>query len=1037
MDFSPEEFDEILNIFRGETEEIVQKLNNNLLQLESNPNNEDLLVYLFRDAHSLKGAARMIGFNNIQRLAHKAEDVLGLAKEKKLQITREISEALFKAIDLMADLIQESVKLKKEYYTDDIQKQIDIIDKILQKSEENHIKKEPVKPIAKVLTEEKNKKPLDEQQQKSINKINAMLSEAYLLLNNMAGEEGSSYIDTFDDLIKQLKEEFEETDYSEIKKYLYEIEQKTDFVLQSSHIVNEEEVLELNQKLLHILNSLNKIYESQNISALNIKQLISNKLNTEKESLNDSSNTQTIDEKTKELLENINFINAEIPHLETNLTKISKMQEVLQNIAEKCSREDIISLSEKLVQILEIINKTQKLPEKEIISVLKQCFLSAEKMVSDDIDHHEDISLVLQRLDIIKQMLDLNTSVNPLTNISTTLDESALPVKKAQDFFNSFETTSIRTLRVDSKKLDRLVNQMGELIIGRIKHKKNVSELEKLLTDLNEWRNFNHKSQSFIKYYDRKYLNKDDKIDYSTLSVFSKQIYSIFQENSAKILKLTNRILNLQKSVDEEDAKLNIIITQLESMVKNIRVLPLATIFHMFPRMIRDISKDTGKDIELLISGSETSADKKVIEEIKAPLMHIIRNSIDHGIETPQERIEAGKPPKGKIYLIAKSLQNKIVIEIHDDGRGIDLQKIVKRALEKNLITQREAEYLSAEQIMNIIFWPGFSTEKVVTEISGRGVGLDIVQTKISQLNGTVKVFSVPNQGTKITIELPVTMSTLKAFIVQSAKQLFAMPMTSIKNVMWIAEKDIYERNNSKSIIIDGKTVNLFALNDLMKLPADIEYQDETQKTVILIDVENSLMGIIVDKILGDQNILQKKLEPPIMKLQNIAGITTLANGDVCLILNIPELYKSSYVPVEKPLLSSQKYQMQAKTNKDYKILIVDDSMTTRELLKNILVHCGYSFEMVKNPREAFESLYKDDFDLILSDMEMPEMDGRMFVKELKNHQKLKDIPIILITSYDTEHLTKDMPDVNAFIKKSNFNQNFLLDVIEKLLKNE
>ena len=1040
MDFSPEEFDEILNIFRGETEEIVQKLNNNLLQLESNPDNEDLLVYLFRDAHSLKGAARMIGFNNIQRLAHKAEDVLGLAKEKKIKINREISDALYNAIDLMSELIQESVKLKKEYYTDDIQKQIDKIDEIVKRTESKQKKQQTPAP-EKTLPEEKIPpagEP-DESQQKSINKINAMLSESYLLLNNMAGEEGSSYIETFDDIIKQLKEEFYETDYSEIKKNLNEIEQKIDFVMRSSNIVNNDEVEELNLKLINILNNLNSIYEAQNIEKLDIKGLISKKIHDEEEAANEQENNQTTEQSSevKQLLADINYIKDELGHLETNLSQIPKIQAVINDIIETNHKTEITSLAKKLDEILEILKNTKKLPEKEIIAVLKQCFSSAEKMAQEDNDQQEDISLVLQRLDIIKQMLDLNSSVNPLANLSTTLDASPLPVKKAQDFFNSFETTSIRTLRVDSKKLDRLVNQMGELIIGRIKHKKNISELEKMLVDLNEWRNFNHKSQSFIKYYDRKYLNKDDKIDYSTLSVFSKQIYSIFQENSSKILKLTNRILNLQKSVDEEDTKLNVIITQLESMVKNIRVLPLATIFHMFPRMIRDISKDTGKDIELLISGSETSADKKVIEEIKAPLMHIIRNSIDHGIETPQERIAAGKPPKGKIYLIAKSMQNKIIIEVHDDGRGIDLQKILDRALEKNLITKREADYLSAEQIMNIIFWPGFSTEKVVTEISGRGVGLDIVQTKITQLNGSVKVFSVPNQGTKITIELPVTMATLKAFIVQAAKQLFAMPMTAIKTVMWVDNKDIYTRNNAQSIIIEGKTVNLFYLSDLMKLPSDTEFRNNEQKTVILIDVENSLMGIIVDKILGDQNILQKKLEPPIIKLKNISGITTLANGDVCLILNIPELYKSTYVPAEKPLVPVLKYQLQPKTNKDYKILIVDDSMTTRELLKNILVHWGYSFEMVKNPREAFESLYKDDFDLILSDMEMPEMDGRMFVKELKNHRKLQDIPIILITSYDTEHLTKDMPDVNAFIKKSNFNQDYLLDVIEKLLKQE
>lgn len=351
------------------------------------------------------------------------------------------------------------------------------------------------------------------------------------------------------------------------------------------------------------------------------------------------------------------------------------------------------------------------------------------------------------------------------------------------------------------------------------------------------------------------------------------------------------------------------------------------------------------------------------------------------------------------------------------------------------MITQKEAEYLTDEQIMNIIFWPGFSTEQVVTEISGRGVGLDIVQTKISQLNGSVKVFSVPNQGTKITIELPVSMSTLKAFIVEAAGQLFAISMTSIKNVMWIDEKDIYIRNSAKTILMQDKNINIFYLSELMELPRT-ETEENTKKTVVLVEIENTLMGIIVDRILGDQNILQKKLDPPIMKLKNISGITTLANGEVCLILNLTELYKSTYTPVEKPLIPVSK-QYETKENKDYKILIVDDSITTRELLKNILTHWGYDFDMVENPKEAFEILYKEDFDLILSDMEMPEMDGGMFVKELKAHPKFKHIPVVIITSYDTDTIAQEIAGADGFIRKSNFNQDDLLDTIEKLLDSQ
>lgn len=1036
MDFLPEEFEEILNIFRGETEEIIQKMNNNLLQLESSPNNKDLLVYLFRDAHSLKGAARMIGFNNIQRLAHKVEDVLGLAKENKLDITREISDALYRATDLLSDLIQESVKIKREYYSDDIQKHIDYIDSLINKFQKKSDEADESEVAQRFLAETQNFGDKEEIKKTSV-AINGLMSEAYVLLQSLSGEEGSAYLETFEDIIKQLNEKFENTNCFDIKNELKCIKDKMAFVIVNSNMMTEDEVKDIDDKIINTVNFLNKLYENLGIEKFDLKEKVAPKFESGNEQ---KEETQVPDEQTsviRSFVEKIEFVKDGLSKLESNLTQIPALHDALDIIIEISKNKEVTDITHKIEEILELVKLGNTLPEKEVIAILKQSLSSVEQMTLDSKNEDEDISLVLQRLDIIKQMLDINRSVNPVATLAATIDESSLPIKKAQDFFNSFEATSIKTLRVDSKKLDRLVNQIGELIIGRIKYKKNMSELGSMLNDTIEWRNYNHKSQSFIKYYDRKYLNPEANLDYATLSVFIKQVFSIFQENSAKIIKMQNKILNLQKAADEEDTKMNILTTQLEEMIKNIRVLPLATIFHMFPRMIRDISKDTGKEIELLISGSETSADKKVIEEIKAPLMHIIRNSIDHGIETPQERILAGKSPKGKIYLVARSLQNKIVIEVHDDGRGIDLKKIVARALEKGMITQKEADYLSAEQIMNIIFWPGFSTEQVVTEISGRGVGLDIVQTKISQLNGSVKVFSIPNQGTKITIELPVSMSTLKAFIVKAAGQYFAVPMTAIKNVNWVNNEDIYVRNDIKSIVINERTVNLLYLSELMNLPTSDEVLNEDKKTVLLVEAENSLMGIIVDKIIGDQNILQKKLEAPIMKLRNIAGITTLANGETCLILNLQELYKYTYAPIEKPLLNIHKRNINTKTNKDYKILIVDDSITTRELLKNILVHWGYSFEMVTNPREAFDVLYKTDFDLILSDMEMPEMDGSMFVKELKAHQKFKDIPVIIISSYDSENAAEVIPDVDAFIKKSNFNQDYLLDTIEKLLKDE
>ena len=484
MDFLPEEFEEILNIFRGETEEIIQKMNNNLLQLENTPDNKDLLVYLFRDAHSLKGAARMIGFNNIQRLAHKTEDVLGLAKENKIEINREISDALYKATDLLSDLIQESVKLKREYYTDNIQKQIDSIDGLIAKYQKTpETPKEPEKTTQ--LPKQTDKKKEETELEKTFVTINALLSEAYLLLKNMKGEEGSSYLETFEDVIKQLNEKFEPTTYYDIKNELKNIEEKMSFVILNSNIMTDDEISDIDDKLLNIVHSLNKIYQEEGLEKFDLKEKVAQKIDAEKNT--DGTKTEPVPDAQNSLIKNfvekMEFVKDGLSKLENNLTQIPALHDALDIIIEISQKQEVTDISHKIEEILDLVKNSNTLPEKEIISILKQSLSSVEQMTLDTKDEKEDISLVLQRLDIIKQMLDINRTVNPLSNISATLDESSLPVKKAQDFFNSFETTSIKTLRVDSKKLDRLVNQMGELIIGRIKHKKNISEILPKTTD--------------------------------------------------------------------------------------------------------------------------------------------------------------------------------------------------------------------------------------------------------------------------------------------------------------------------------------------------------------------------------------------------------------------------------------------------------------------------------------------------------------------------------------------------------------------------
>lgn len=448
--------------------------------------------------------------------------------------------------------------------------------------------------------------------------------------------------------------------------------------------------------------------------------------------------------------------------------------------------------------------------------------------------------------------------------------------------------------------------------------------------------------------------------------------------------------------------------------------------------MVRDIAQEKGKKIELKIIGSETCTDKKIIEEIKAPLIHIIRNAIDHGIETPEERIELGKNPEGEIILSARQFGSKVIIEIQDNGRGINIEKIKEKAVQKGYLTQEEINSMSDEQITNIIFSPGFSTGESITNISGRGIGLDVVQTKISQLNGKVKVLSEVNKGCCVQIELPTTMSTLKAFLVKSANQTFAIPMDAINTVLRKRTDEIILNKGKKSIIFNEKSIPLFSLAEILNLEQSHTTKDKA--TILILENESRIIALSVDKLMGDQEILHKKLSAPLYKLKNISGVTTLISGEICFILNILDLM-NAVTPSKIQINSSTSQKLLLNTS--YKILLVDDSITTRTLEKNILTKAGYTVEAVQNPIEAFEIMKSTRFDLIITDIEMPEMNGFEFLEKLKTDEMYSDIPVIVVSSLLTEENKKRSAELGAekYIVKNDFNQDEFQDTISKILR--
>lgn len=1039
MDFSDEMLDEILKIFQVESEEIISKLNNSLLELEKMPNNKDAILALFRDAHSLKGASRMVGFTNVQTIAHKMEDILGLAKENKILLNSNVVNTLYKTVDFLSNLIQKSINKKHEIYSEDIAKQITILEDTVNSMENISPSAEQIDFDAGLFAQ-------------NIGTVNELIPESLFILMKIEMEKDENFIKKLLSNTQNLYGVFQKTGPYEIKKYLEDIKVKLEFITKASNSLTNEETEQIHQTFDNIIDKLNPICETSNLRTADYYTLAFSKLSEEsdvKPADRIYKETETIAQEpiapkietqsNKEIEEvqscssnDLSCVQEKISALVQNTGSINEIKNFLINYEQNCPDSNIKNILQIIIKIFDYLEASEIKLDEDTASILKQSVEYCNSVIQNETGV-ADNELIMQRLEIIRQVLELKNATEE-ENKFVTKSKYKLKSKKVPSFSEIFDTGEIKTLRIDSSKLDTLVNQVNELTVAKIKTRKHLHALTEINNELKEWQRNSTKVLNYLKHYDKKYFQSG--IDDNQTPFFIKQLLNLFINNNKKIQKSVLDMANLHRMIQEDDMKMNLSIGNLENMVKNIRVLPLAMVFHLFGRMVRDIAQEKNKQIELEIIGSETTTDKKIIEEIKTPLIHIIRNSIDHGIETPEERIALGKNPTGKIILSARQANNKIIIEITDDGRGINLIKIKEKALQKGFLTQEELNSMSDEQITNLIFAPGFSTGEEITNVSGRGIGLDVVQTKIAQLNGRVKVISQTNKGCCVQIELPVAISIVKAFLVKSSNQIFAIPMEVIKTVTRKKEEEVISGSYGKSILFENEKIPLYNLADILNLPKVSTKEKRNIIIILIIESDDKVIALAVDKLLGDQEVLHKKLSPPFYRLKNIAGITTLDTGEICLILNISDILNTAS-SLKVQTISTKANQEQR--NSDYRILLVDDSITTITLEKNILLKAGYNIEIAENPIQAFDKMRVNKFDLIISDIEMPEMDGLTFLEKLKTDEMFSDIPVIILSSLTNEETKKRAMELGAekYINKNEFNQDSLQETVSKILINK
>jgi two-component system, chemotaxis family, sensor kinase CheA len=596
------------------------------------------------------------------------------------------------------------------------------------------------------------------------------------------------------------------------------------------------------------------------------------------------------------------------------------------------------------------------------------------------------------------------------------------------------------TVRVATSKLDALMAQVGELLAARIGAEHRMAEVRVLfdsVLDIEEaWR----------KTRPARTLELALEGDEGALSD-ARHLVAFLERSDEQMREVRGGLAELRRKFEADSRRMAQVTTDLQDDVRRTRMLPVSTIFDTFPRMVRDMTRELSKDVKLTIEGGETEVDKQVLEQLRSPLTHMVRNSVDHGMEGPDAREAAGKAREGKVVLRAYQRAADLVIEVVDDGAGIDVDRVKGKAIEKGLITAENAEGMSEREALWLIFRSGFSTKQEVTDLSGRGVGMDVVREHIERLHGMIDVESTLGEGSRFTLSVPLSVATTRCLLVKAGEQTFGIPITNVERIVRLSAEDIGHTQGHEAIRIDERPMALLRLGDVLGVPSE-PFEAANQPAIILGSADRRA-AFLVDGLLGAQEIATKTLPKPLIRVRHIAAATIVGTGEVVPILNVLDLLRATAkgVPAVTPRKAAAPEAIGQRPQATGKkaaatpavkpsILVVDDSVTIRTFEKALLEAAGYDVTAASDGLEAWNLVQKQAPDLIVSDVEMPNMTGFELTEKVRGDQRLKGMPLILVTTLSSDEDRKRGIDAgaDAYVIKGSAEQDQLLETVRRLV---
>ncbi|WP_028841298.1 chemotaxis protein CheA [Thermodesulfobacterium hveragerdense] len=863
----------LLEQFIIESKEYLQKIGEILIKLEEEGSSKELLNELFRLVHTLKGNSGLFDFPAMTKLLHASEDLMNRLRDGSLEYTSEIADILLEAMDTISQMIDEieaSGELQPSTNETAFEK-ASFIRNFLSEGKDSLKKvKKRVEKIEDQPTEVKSYDYLVIPEDTRMLMVRALFEGKPVRILQFSPEEECFYKGDDPFLLVRntpnilwgryyLRERIEDIETLDIYKCITNF----DVVAIAEDSVLKEHFQYVLDQIEIIIPSISQliipkgdrnggpVYEDfveefTEMLKKGDKGILKNSLRALKEltapNLYVSSCLRWIELLIDYLPDSMVYIEGLLRSIKTfeppRFGEVQKTYEIKPEVTEKSMTipKEVLRVFEEQKKVLEKISSvSQELKE----GILKSVFLSLENALTASKN-----SELLERLKQKNTIEDIRSFIEEC--LSLKVEEYRKPEKvekvekakkvecvekeeKVSEVAEKPSTTKV--LKVDETKIDRLMNLIGELVV----------------------------TKNSLLYLSRKV---DTEYELVTFSKEMKQYYSV----------------------------INKIAEEMQDAIMQVRMIPVSTVFQRFPRLVRYISKKLGKKVKLIIEGEETEADKNVVEALADPFIHLVRNSLDHGIEPPEERIAKGKPEIGTIILRAKQEADRVVIQVEDDGRGIDPQKVKQKAYEKGLISEEELEKLKDEEALNLIFLPGFSTKEVSSELSGRGVGMDVVRSMVDRYNGTVSVTSVKDKGTTITLSLPLSMAVSHVMLVEAANQKYGIPMDTIIETVRIKKEEIHVFKGVQTTSLRGKVIPILFLNDLLELGVPPVTTEDGEYAVLVLNIKNEMAGIVVDKFLGTADIILKPLPGFMADITLFSGTAIMGDGSVLLVINPKEL---------------------------------------------------------------------------------------------------------------------------------------------------